>query len=238
MVWTEQSRKCPLCAQPIREHLIHHLRARYDYQKHYLALPQPAAPPCRDRAWGRHARMTAEERQVADALEREIAKPKWVYEHRLFAKHVASNPYTRYRPAPVPAAFTTNPVLVAGATALLRRELLTKAVDVRSKAAVRLLAEFLDVDGREVAEHFAQEVYAYLRSPCRDLSVYDSIVQYDTLKNIPPPAVLYQSRRWRPAPSPSRFRSLSLSRSRSRERGLDARPKELRGRDLDSLLSK
>ncbi|KZP09355.1 hypothetical protein FIBSPDRAFT_760078, partial [Athelia psychrophila] len=142
MVWTEQSRKCPLCAQPIREHLIHHLRARYDYQKHYLAPLRSRSPnqllplassgnnngrsntnTGRDRAWGRRARMAAEERQVADALEREIAKPKWVYEHRLFAKHVASNPYTRYRPAPVPAAFAANPVFVARATAFLRREL-------------------------------------------------------------------------------------------------------------------
>ncbi|KZP24049.1 hypothetical protein FIBSPDRAFT_857841, partial [Athelia psychrophila] len=65
----------------------------------------------------------AEERQAADALEREIAKRKWVYEHRLSAKHIASNPYTRYRPAPAPAAFAANPVLVARATAFLRREL-------------------------------------------------------------------------------------------------------------------
>ncbi|KZP24042.1 hypothetical protein FIBSPDRAFT_857833 [Athelia psychrophila] len=70
-----------------------------------------------------------------------------------------------------------------------------KAVDVRSEAAVRLPPEFLDVDGREVAEHFAHEVYAYLRSPYRDLSVYNSVVQYDTTENIPPPAVLDQSRR-------------------------------------------
>ncbi|KZP12948.1 hypothetical protein FIBSPDRAFT_685884, partial [Athelia psychrophila] len=116
LVWTEQSRKCPLSAQPIREHLIHHIRVRYDYQKHYLAPLRSRSPnqllplassgnnngrsntnTGRDRAWGWRARMAAEERRVADALEREIAKPKWVYEHRLFAKRVASNPYTRYR---------------------------------------------------------------------------------------------------------------------------------------------
>ncbi|KAK0435512.1 hypothetical protein EV421DRAFT_1835265 [Armillaria borealis] len=32
-----QSRKCPLCVQAIGEYLIHRIRSRYDYQKHYLA---------------------------------------------------------------------------------------------------------------------------------------------------------------------------------------------------------
>ncbi|KZP24029.1 hypothetical protein FIBSPDRAFT_889247 [Athelia psychrophila] len=146
------------------------------------------------------------------------------------------------------AAFAANPVLVARAIAFLRRELrvwndqidgewltayvvsLMKAIDIRSEAAVWLLAEFLDVDGREVAEHFAHEVYAHLRSPYRDLGVYDTVVQYDTPENVPPPAVLDQTRRWRPAPSPSRSRSrsrsLSLSRSRSRERGGSRRDRD------------
>ncbi|KZP24039.1 hypothetical protein FIBSPDRAFT_1013445, partial [Athelia psychrophila] len=190
----QQSRKCPLCAQPIREHLIHHIRARYDYQKHYLAPLRSRSPKqllplsssgnnngCsnantgRDRVWGQRARIEADERQVADALEREIAKRKWVYEHRLFAKHVASNPYTRYRPAPAPAAFAANPVLVARATAFLRREL--RVWDDQIDAAVQLLAKFLNVNERKVTKHFAHEVYVYLRSPYRDLGVYDSVVQ-------------------------------------------------------------
>ena len=96
---------------------------------------------------------------------------------------------------------------------------LMKSIDIRSEAAVNLLAEFLDMDAvsgvnaqaqvggdrelRKNAEHFAHgefyffvffftitnkglklsnfflktEVYCYLRSPYRDLSVYDSVVQ-------------------------------------------------------------
>jgi hypothetical protein len=59
-----------------------------------------------------------------------------------------------------------------------------KSIDIRSESAVKLIAEFLDMDtpytitGRKTnAEHFAHEVYCYLRSPYRDLSVYDGVVQ-------------------------------------------------------------
>jgi E3 ubiquitin-protein ligase Topors len=76
-----------------------------------------------------------------------------------------------------------------------------KAIDIRSESAVKLIAEFLDMDapytegGRHVnAEHFAHgnqisfcpnhvpdislaEVYSYVRSPYRDLFVYDTVVQ-------------------------------------------------------------
>lgn len=77
-----------------------------------------------------------------------------------------------------------------------------KSIDIRSESAVKLIAEFLDMDapytpgGRHVnAEHFAhgmsckstptfifidcsiKEVYCYVRSPYKDLFVYDSVVQ-------------------------------------------------------------
>ncbi|KAF9810710.1 hypothetical protein IEO21_06844 [Rhodonia placenta] len=57
---------------------------------------------------------------------------------------------------------------------------LMKSLDIRSEPAVRLLAEFLDMDSggtRVNAEHFAHELYSYLRSPYRDLTVYDGVVQ-------------------------------------------------------------
>ncbi|TFY81550.1 hypothetical protein EWM64_g2462 [Hericium alpestre] len=61
---------------------------------------------------------------------------------------------------------------------------LMKAIDIRSESAVKLLAEFLDMDtpyvdgGRFVnAEHFAHEIYSYIRSPYRDLANYDASVQ-------------------------------------------------------------
>ena len=78
---------------------------------------------------------------------------------------------------------------------------LMKSIDIRSESTIKLLAEFLDMDvpyapgERHVnAEHFAHgpfflafwflrfdllfsEIYCYLRSPYRDLGVYDSLVQ-------------------------------------------------------------
>ncbi|KAF5376455.1 hypothetical protein D9615_008609 [Tricholomella constricta] len=130
-------------------------------------------------------------------------------------QHVASNSYTRYRPYPTPAQFTASPELISRTTTFLRRELqvwddldvefltsftisVMKAIDIRSESAVKLLAEFLDMDspyvegGRHVnAEHFAHgKVIAvitsepvasspsiYVKSPFRDLFVYDTVVQ-------------------------------------------------------------
>lgn len=89
-----------------------------------------------------------------------------------------------------------------------------KSIDIRTESAVKLLAEFLDMDTQYVAgerhvnaEHFAHgpsefgpsfafwshpspicfcffiEIYCYLRSPYRDLGVYDSVVQVRTQRN-------------------------------------------------------
>lgn len=137
LIWTEQSRRCPLCSQGIGDYLIHHIRSKYDYQKHYLP-PLRASPRSlglvldaqrdarrraqtrREREWGRRRRQEQEE---ADELEKAIETRRWVYHHHLYAKHVASNPYTRYRPFPTPAQFSASPDLVSRATVFLRREL-------------------------------------------------------------------------------------------------------------------
>jgi len=69
-----------------------------------------------------------------------------------------------------------------------------KSLDIRSEGAIKLLAEFLDLEGgMERAEQFAHgrpprhpfvlvlivdiEVYCYIRSPYQDMFVYDSVVQ-------------------------------------------------------------
>ncbi|TFK38568.1 hypothetical protein BDQ12DRAFT_651666, partial [Crucibulum laeve] len=246
-VWTEQSRRCPLCSQNIGEYLIHSIRSRYDYRKYYLTplrKPSPSPVPAlrnarqhvrryrRERVWGRRRE---EDRTEQDRLELSIAKRRWIYQHDLYAKHVASNAYTKYRPYPTPAQFATSQELISRTTTFLRRELqvwegldveflttiiisLMKSIDIRSESAVKLLSEFLDMDapyqpgGRQVnAEHFAHEVYCYVRSPFRDLFVYDTVVQYDTSSDIPPPPQPRQATRWRRT-------SHSRSRSRSRHR--------------------
>ena len=92
---TEQSRRCPLCSQAMSDYLIHRIRSKYDYQKHYLTpirtSPSPLRPngtvrrqtQRRERQWGRRQLQEMEE---ADELERAIAKRRWIYEHALYAK--------------------------------------------------------------------------------------------------------------------------------------------------------
>ncbi|TRM66794.1 hypothetical protein BD626DRAFT_164272 [Schizophyllum amplum] len=255
LIWTEQSRRCPLCTQNIGDHLIHNIRSNYDYQRHYLTLlrtsPKPlqatrsttAAPIRRRRAereWGRRAA----QREELDRLEESLRKRRWVYEHGSYAKHVASNSFTRYRPYPTPAQFSASQDLISRTTVFLRRELqvwvnldveflttfiisIMKSIDIRSESAVKLLAEFLDMDSPYLegnrhpnAEHFAHEVYSFVRSPYKDLFVYDRVVQYDT--DIPYPAASrhrpshYSPRSASPAPARDRAASRRISRSRSR----------------------
>ncbi|KAJ9096798.1 hypothetical protein QFC21_005069 [Naganishia friedmannii] len=149
-VWANQSRKCPLCTRPMSPFLLHE-------------LDSPVGP----------------------------------------TKHIASNTFTRFKPSPTPCQFAADKETIAVCTPSARimspyflidgtfpRFLTTyiislmKSIDIRSEPAVRLLADFLDERGsqgrdRRGAEHFAHEVYSFLRSPYRDLALYDAIAQYD-----------------------------------------------------------
>ncbi|KAL5513919.1 hypothetical protein ACEPAG_2680 [Sanghuangporus baumii] len=216
VTWTEQSRRCPLCTRTIGTYLIHHIRSNYDYQKYHLpplrSSPPPIQPlrrvrgssihqrPGQERRWGRRQRR---DQDVADELERAIDRRRWIYQNRLFAKHVGSNRASRYRPFPTPTQFSASPDYISRATVFIRRELrvwpnldveflttfilsLMKAIDIRSESAVKLMAEFLDMDcpyreGNRFpnAEHFVHELYSFLRSPYKTLSAYDVNVQYD-----------------------------------------------------------
>lgn len=102
---TEQSRRCPLCAQTIGAYLMHHIRSRYDYQKHHLTPLRSSPPPLqplqsrprqaaarrlvREREWGRRQR---QEREEADELDRAIDRRRWIYQHGLFAKVSCKRP--------------------------------------------------------------------------------------------------------------------------------------------------
>ncbi|KDQ51792.1 hypothetical protein JAAARDRAFT_499560 [Jaapia argillacea MUCL 33604] len=107
-----------------------------------------------------------------------------------------------------------------------------KSIDIRSESAVKLLSEFLDMeDGPYVqgdrhrnAEHFAHEVYSYLRSPYRDLVHYDAAVQYDTPPDIPPPPERESERH-------GRWRRSSISRSPRRDDEPEAGPSRVRSRE-------
>ncbi|KAF8716641.1 Zinc finger, C3HC4 type (RING finger), partial [Rhizoctonia solani] len=237
--WTEQSRRCPLCNTPIGSHLIHRIRSEYDYQKFYLEPLRTSPPPqnilteARNSYRARTRRPSSAAREIEqDNLERAIEKRRWVYRHGLFAKHIASNSHTRFRPNPTPAQISNSQELQSRCQMFVRRELrvwpnldvefltsfilsLAKSIDIRTEPAVKLISEFLDINGRPspaggtVAEHFVHEFYSYLRSPFRDLPAYDAIAQYDTPDNIePPPTTISRpdtsQRQTEPGPSSSR----------------------------------
>lgn len=98
----EQSRRCPLCSQTTGEYLIHSIRSKYDYRKHYLS-PLPPSPSSslpvqrnmqqvrqfagrrrQERTWG----MRERDRVAAetDKLEQSILIRRRIYEHDLYAK--------------------------------------------------------------------------------------------------------------------------------------------------------
>lgn len=109
---TEQSRRCPLCSGQVGDYLIHDVRSKYDFSKHYLnplrTSPRTEPPLARipgarrqtrraDVRWGRDARRERErELREADELERAIEKRRWIYRHNLYAK-------VRCMPSVVPA---------------------------------------------------------------------------------------------------------------------------------------
>lgn len=82
---------------------MHHIRSRYDYQKHHLPPLRSSPPPIepirsvaslqrrrrrrsqREREWGRRETVNRE-REEADALERAIERRRWVYHNELYAK--------------------------------------------------------------------------------------------------------------------------------------------------------
>ncbi|CAE6461106.1 unnamed protein product [Rhizoctonia solani] len=210
--WTEQSRRCPLCNTSIGSHLIHRIRSEYDYQKFFLEPLRTSPPPVNivaEARAGYRARTRRPSEIEQDNLDRAVEKRRWVYRHGLFAKHIASNPHTRFRPNPTPAQIASSSELQSRCQMFVRRELrvwpnldiefltsfilsLAKSIDIRTESAIKLISEFLDINGRPspsggtTAEHFVHELYSYLRSPFRDLPAYDQVVQYDTPDNAEP----------------------------------------------------
>ncbi|KAK0209453.1 hypothetical protein IW262DRAFT_1281562, partial [Armillaria fumosa] len=53
------------------------------------------------------------DREEADKPHRSIEKRRWVYGHGHYAKVLASNGYTKYRPYPTPAQFAASQEMVS-----------------------------------------------------------------------------------------------------------------------------
>ncbi|ORX36267.1 hypothetical protein BD324DRAFT_581063 [Kockovaella imperatae] len=206
-VWANQSRRCPLCSTDMSAFLLHDLDSSTPTKFYLPPLPQKKVPslslpgPSRRPILPEERLRMQAEKQELDELDLQVERRKEIYEHELYVKHIASNPTTRFRPNPTPRQIADNPELTQKATAFLRRELrvwslvdvefltthilsLLKAIDIRSEPAVRLLSEILDTPNGprypHGAEHFAHEIYSFLRSPFKELYKYDEAVQVST----------------------------------------------------------
>ncbi|PVG01203.1 hypothetical protein CPB86DRAFT_871249 [Serendipita vermifera] len=224
--WTKHSSKCPLCLTDIGTHVIHQVRSKNDYKKFFLSLPpsprhtnqsldhrrtsfggrgEASGNSCATGSYSANVRTNfrREEARRLEEFEAAIAKRKYVYMHSLYAKHVATNRYTRYTPHPTPTQISNSRDLQRRATLFLQRELrvwsnldwkfltnyivtLIKMMDLRSEPGIKILSDLLDpaIPYSEEArkpntEHLAHELYAFLRSPCNHLETYDESVQYD-----------------------------------------------------------
>ncbi|WRT65329.1 uncharacterized protein IL334_002272 [Kwoniella shivajii] len=235
-VWANQSRRCPLCSADMAPFLLHDLDAKTPTKFYLPPLPSRPSPtsslpgPSRIRLPEMTRRQPSPEKVEPDELDLQVERRREIYRHELYVKHIGSNPHTRYRPNPTPRQISEDPILIQRATAFLRRELrvwslidveflttyiisLLKTIDIRSEPAIRLLTDFLDINENEfeefppnASEHFAHELYSYLRSPFKELWRWDEVIQYD-------PVPSHQSHRSR-SPSPAR-KSHSASRSQS-----------------------
>ncbi|GFZ43004.1 hypothetical protein JCM24511_00722 [Saitozyma sp. JCM 24511] len=150
----------------------------------------------------RRVSLTRAEKEERDELEDQIERRREIYQHELYCKHIASNPTSNFRPNPTPRQIAEDPAQVQRATTFLRRELrvwslvdvefltsyilsLLKAIDVRSEPFVRLIADFLETRTGpgpgpgypHAAEHFAHELYCFIRSPYKELVRWDAVAQ-------------------------------------------------------------
>ncbi|WVQ74691.1 hypothetical protein IAR50_004295 [Cryptococcus sp. DSM 104548] len=205
-IWSNQSRKCPLCSGDMAPFLLHDLDAETPTKYYLPPLPTKLAHETNtDRLPTRQERVRAGEPIVPDEVDLQVARRRQYYQHGLYVKHMGTNRHSRYRPNPTPRQISEDPQLAQRAQAFIRRELriwpaldveylttyivsLLKSIDARSEAIVRLLAEFLDTDEfPRGAEHFAHEVYSFMRSPFKYLPEYDEVAQYGPIPQPPPP---------------------------------------------------
>lgn len=132
-----------------------------------------------------------EERKMRQKQRAALAFRRRVYRLQSYAKHVASNKYTRYRPYPGPTGFRQNPAYARLLSMFLQRELqvwphvdipflsyyipaLLSHLDVTSDAFLERLAEW--IGNADDARLLAHEMELFVRSGRGSLG----LDQYDT----------------------------------------------------------
>ncbi|KAJ3105755.1 hypothetical protein HDU97_007575 [Phlyctochytrium planicorne] len=126
------------------------------------------------------ARMRAKERR------------RYIYENKLYAKHIGGNVANRFKSTPLPEDFKKNLDLQARVIPFIRRELqvllrdtevefvkdyvliVLEKFDVQSQTAIELIRQFV----MDETEHFVHELVCFMRSPF-NVDAWDQIVQYD-----------------------------------------------------------
>ena len=154
------------------------------------AEPSPSLQDIRRREEARHRRL----------MHQSLLARRRIYEHHLYAKHVASNRYTKYKPYPGPAGFRRNAAYARLLSTFLQRELqvwphldvsflsyyipaMLSYVDIASDAMLERLTEWIG-DAND-ARHLAHEMELFVRSGLGGLGLdqYDRNpwLQYDTV---------------------------------------------------------
>lgn len=160
--------------------------------------PSPQASPTVEPAPSLQDIRRREEARHRRAMRQSLLARRRIYQHNLYAKHVASNRYTKYKPYPGPAGFRRNAAYARLLATFLQRELqvwphldvpflsyyipaMLSYVDITSDAMLERLTEWIgDADD---ARHLAHEMELFVRSGLGGLGLdqYDSNpwLQYD-----------------------------------------------------------
>ncbi|WVR04167.1 hypothetical protein IAU60_001167 [Kwoniella sp. DSM 27419] len=251
-VWANQSRRCPLCSADMAPFLLHDLDAEKPTKFYLPPLPTARLPstsrPATTTSGPAHGRLAPVQRQrqeerekvEPDELDLQVERRKEIYRYELYAKHIGSNPTTRFRPSPGPRQIAEDPTLIQRATAFLRRELrvwtlvdveflttyilsLLKTIDIRSEPAIRLLADFLDpsdefasTSARATEPEYPRAAEHFAHELCSFLrSPFKELRKWDEVAQYDPVPRPRSQRSNSPLSSRSRSCSRSVSRSPS-----------------------
>ncbi|WFD24369.1 RING-type E3 ubiquitin transferase [Malassezia equina] len=162
--------------------------------------PSPRASPSVESAPSLQDIRRREEARHRRAMRQSLLARRRIYQRHLYAKHVASNRYTKYKPYPGPTGFRRNAAYARLLATFLQRELqvwphldvpflsyyipaMLSYVDITSDAMLERLTEW--VGDADDARHLAHEMELFVRSGLGSLGLdqYDRNpwLQYDNV---------------------------------------------------------